>query len=75
MTTTMRMPMLAIASIAVILMAAANAPHRQIDPKPSTPQQEGPRAGNSECAPSGVDISDAHYACPQNRPVEQAPST
>jgi len=68
---TMRMPMLAMTGLAAILMAA-NFPH-QIDPKPTTPQQEGPRAGNSECAPSGVDRSDARYACPQNRPVEQPP--
>ena len=70
---TMRMPMLAMAGATLILTAAA-APHgNPFGEKPATPQQEGPRAGNSECAPSGADPGDARYACPQNRPVELPP--
>lgn len=67
---TIRMPLLAMAGIAAILMAA-NAHYRVSDQKPTTPQQEGPRAGNSECTPSGANPEDARYSCPQNRPIEQ----
>ena len=65
-----RMPMLAMMGIAAILMAA-NAHYKVSDQKPTTPQQEGPRAGNSECAPSGANPNDARYTCPQNRPIEE----
>jgi len=70
MTMTMRMPMLAMAGIAAILMAA-NVPHRISNHEPSTPQQEGPRHGNSECAPSGANPDDARYTCPHNWPIDQ----
>jgi hypothetical protein len=68
---TMRMPMPIAAGLAAILLAA-NAAHITVDRHaPSSPQQEGPRAGNSECAPSSANPDDALYICPQNRPVEE----
>jgi hypothetical protein len=65
----MRMPMLIATGIAAILMAA-NAPQAGVhglSPKTST---AGPRAGNSECAPSDANPNDARYTCPQNRAAE-----
>ena len=68
---TMRMHMPIVTAMAAMLLAA-NAAHITVDRHPpSTPQQEGPRAGNSECAPSSANPDDARYSCPQNRPVEQ----
>lgn len=68
---TKRMPMPIVTAMAAILLAA-NAAHITVDRHPpSTPRQEKPRAGNSECAPSSANPDDARYSCPQNRPVEQ----
>jgi hypothetical protein len=64
-----RMPML----IATAFLMAANAPQTSVhglSPKTST---AGPRAGNSECAPSDANPNDARYTCPQNRSAEQPP--
>jgi hypothetical protein len=61
--------MLAVTAMAAILMAA-NGPQKAFGSKASTPQQEGPRSGNTECAPSGANPDDARYSCPQNRPID-----
>jgi hypothetical protein len=74
MTMKTRMPTLVATAMAVILVAA-NAPQNRVTPHaPSTPQQEGPRAGNSECAPSSANPNDARYSCPQNRTAEPSPA-
>jgi len=67
-------PALIATAMAAMLMAA-NAPRDRVtEHAPSTPQQEGPRAGNSECAPSSANPDDARYSCPQNRTAEPSPA-
>ena len=69
---TMRMPMLIATGMAVMLMAA-NAPQASIHGQFAKTSTAGPRAGNSECAPSDVNPNDTRYTCPQHRPAEQPP--
>jgi hypothetical protein len=70
--TTMRIPMLIATGMAVVLMAA-NAPQASIHGQFAKTSTAGPRAGNSECAPSDVNPNDARYTCPQKRSAEQLP--
>ena len=69
----MRMPMLIATGMTATLLAA-NVPHhvRFVDPNLSkSSTTAGPRAGNSECAPTDATPNDARLTCPQNRPIEQ----
>ena len=70
--TTIRMPTLIATGVAAILMAA-NAPQASDHGQFARTSTAGPRAGNSECAPSDANPNDARYTCPQNRPAEQPP--
>lgn len=64
-----RMPMLIATGMAAILLAA-NAPHPKVHQLPSSKSStSGPRAGNSECAPTDATPNNARYTCPQNRPI------
>lgn len=67
---TIRLPMLIATGVAAILMAA-NAPQASDHGQFARTSTVGPRAGNSECAPSDANPNDARYTCPQNRPAEQ----